>query len=135
MGLEILPDQPELEKLSKYPNVRTLGYVRTGYGQRNISQVLQEVAIYANWSILSPAWSVSGIFFDETISEYSSEGAAYLDNIDDFVKNKSGIAGTRLVGLSTRQRRSADQEAGCSQSWRDPRRTTEWCQPRYRCCV
>jgi hypothetical protein len=91
---------PGLERLSTYSNARTLGYVRTEYGERNISDVLRDVATYANWSTTAANLSVSGIFFDETVSEYNLEAATYLIHIDNAAKNATGIREPRLVGQS-----------------------------------
>jgi hypothetical protein len=91
---------PGLERLSTYSNARTLGYVRTEYGERNISDVLRDVATYANWSTTAANLSVSGIFFDETVSEYNLEAATYLIHIDNAAKNATGIREQRLVGQS-----------------------------------
>lgn len=92
---------PVLKRLSTYANVRTIGYVHTEYATRNISVVLQEVEVYANWSLISSSLSVSGIFFDEAAFEYSDQSAAYLESIDNAVKNATGIQGSKLVGVQT----------------------------------
>ncbi|KIK61905.1 hypothetical protein GYMLUDRAFT_72957 [Collybiopsis luxurians FD-317 M1] len=44
-------------------NVKTVGYVHTGYGTRSSSDVLADVSTYLNWPT---SYRPSGIFFDET---------------------------------------------------------------------
>jgi hypothetical protein len=41
---------PQIQKLNSYSNVRTVGYVRTGFGTRNISSVLLDVSTYSGWA-------------------------------------------------------------------------------------
>jgi hypothetical protein len=51
-----LPDQvylDEIPKLRAYPNIRTLGYVATNYGDKAIEEVLAEIDIYARWPKLT----------------------------------------------------------------------------------
>lgn len=88
-----------IKQLNSYPNVQTIGYVRTGYGGRNTSEILRDIDTYSGWSYSSPDLSMHGIFFDEAVYEYSPDAAETLQIIDYHAKNASGIAGSRLVGL------------------------------------
>jgi len=87
----------QLRQLHAYPNVRTVGYVRTGYAERNITAVLQDVATYSGWASKSSALAVDGIFFDEIPSEYSSTMAEYLSTINQAAKNAPGLQLDRMV--------------------------------------
>ncbi|GIJ81652.1 hypothetical protein Asppvi_000151 [Aspergillus pseudoviridinutans] len=81
----------QIQRLNAYPNVRTVGYVRTGYASRNLTTVLQEVGIYSGWASLSPTLAMHGIFFDEVPSEYTTSSAEYLATINEAAKNASGL--------------------------------------------
>lgn len=101
-GESALPDSsytPEIAKLNSFPNVRTVGYVRTGYGTRNISDVLADVTTYSGWSS-GVNISMHGIFFDEAPYDYSDENAAFLLTINQAVKNSTGIQPDRIVSNS-----------------------------------
>ncbi|KAJ7085209.1 Spherulation-specific family 4 [Mycena belliarum] len=52
-----------LTNLTAHANVRSIGYVATGYGTRASAAVEADIATYAQWSA---AYRPSGIFFDET---------------------------------------------------------------------
>ncbi|KAF2709035.1 hypothetical protein K504DRAFT_433822 [Pleomassaria siparia CBS 279.74] len=86
----------EIPKLSAQPNVQTLGYVATTYCKRPISEVFDDVEMYASWS-KTPGLGVGGIFFDETPNLFSEEVKMYLDAITMRVKESQGIRGQRLV--------------------------------------
>ncbi|KAF2182336.1 hypothetical protein K469DRAFT_586460 [Zopfia rhizophila CBS 207.26] len=86
----------ELPKLNAAPNVRTVGYVRTGRAQRDIAEVRQDIAAYAGRSS-EPGLGVEGVFFDETPNLYSEEVKTYLDQITQDVKDSTGILGDRTV--------------------------------------
>jgi hypothetical protein len=90
----------QIQRLNAYPNVRTVGYVRTGYASRNLTTVLQEVGIYSGWAALSPTLAMHGIFFDEVPSEYTTSSAEYLATINEAVKNASGLRPDRTVSMS-----------------------------------
>ena len=75
--LNSLPEQPyidEIPKLSKYPNIRKLGYVATNYTEKSIDTVLAEIHQYSLWPSLmnDTRMNVDGIFFDEVSAEASS---------------------------------------------------------------
>lgn len=94
----------QVQQLNAYPNVRKVGYVRTGYATRNIISVLQEVSTYSGWASNSTALAMDGIFFDEVPSEYSPAMAEYLSSINQAVKNASGLQPDRTVRNQTRSR-------------------------------
>src|SRR5258708_4599173 len=77
---------PAVRKLNSYPNVKTVGYVRTGYATRNISTVLAEVNTYAGWASKSPDLAMHGIFFDEAPHEYVSDAVPYMQTVNLAVK-------------------------------------------------
>ncbi|THU76854.1 hypothetical protein K435DRAFT_878655 [Dendrothele bispora CBS 962.96] len=54
---ECIPDL-----VSRSDNVRTVGYVRTNYGNQDPSDVLGEIETYSNWGA---SYRPNGIFFDE----------------------------------------------------------------------
>lgn len=87
----------EVQNLTKFDNVKTIGYVRTHWATRNLTEVLNEVAIYSAWSEINSTtdrrnpMGMHGIFFDETPSEFSQEAAKYLTTINQAVKNAPGL--------------------------------------------
>lgn len=87
----------QVQQLNTYPNVQKVGYVRTGYATRNITDVLQDVATYSGWPSNSSALAMDGIFFDEIPSEYSTEMANYLTTINKAVKDSPGLEPNRTV--------------------------------------
>lgn len=89
----------QIQRLNAYPNVRTVGYVRTGYASRNLTTVLQEVDIYSGWAAQSPTLAMHGIFFDEVPSEYATSAAEYLATINAAAKNASGLRPDRTVSI------------------------------------
>lgn len=101
-GSSSLPDEnyyPAIKKLNSYDNVQTVGYVRTGYATRNITEVIDDVMTYAGWSSNSSDIAMSGIFFDEAVHEYDAAAVDYMRTIDEEVKNSTGLVGDRMVSL------------------------------------
>lgn len=94
---------PQIQRLNSYSNVRTVGYVRTGFGTRNISSVLLDVSTYSGWATNASAnanstgLALHGIFFDEIPSEFSEEADEYLNTINQAVKNSSGLLPDKTV--------------------------------------
>lgn len=86
-----------LRVLSEAPNVRTVGYVPTGYGTRDIASVIDEIMIYANWTGKDTRLTVSGIFFDESPHEYSAHAAQYIAALGTAVKSAGEIQRPRMV--------------------------------------
>lgn len=88
----------ELPKLNSRQNVQTIGYVRTNWGTRNISDVLQDVSTYSAWANNKTAdYKVHGIFYDEVPSTYSSDTAAFMSTLDRQAKMQSGFGGINFV--------------------------------------
>ena len=89
---------PEIRKLNSYLNVQTIGYVRTGYATRNISDVISEVNTYAGWYSKSPELAMHGIFFDESPHEYVAEAVPFMQTVNEVVKNNTaGLQGNKTV--------------------------------------
>ena len=86
-----------IASLNAYPNVRTIGYVRTEYATRNVSAVVEDVMTYARWPTMAANLSMHGIFFDEVPSVYSDDLVQYLTTINHAVKASEGIDSNRLV--------------------------------------
>lgn len=95
----------EIPRLNSYPNVRTIGYVRTGWTTRNMSLVLDDVATYASWeSTPNPyhngTFALNGIFYDEAPNNYTDAGQQYMNTIDAYVKNNTNFGSLKLVVAS-----------------------------------
>ncbi|KID95492.1 spherulin 4-like cell surface protein, partial [Metarhizium majus ARSEF 297] len=86
-----------IRRLNSYPNIETVGYVRTGYATRNISDVTAEVAVYSAWFSNASALAMHGIFFDEAPHEYSPEAVEFLRAADSFVKSAPGLQGRKTI--------------------------------------
>ncbi|CAK41390.1 uncharacterized protein An12g10430 [Aspergillus niger] len=86
-----------VERLSTYSNVRKVGYVRTAYATRNITDVLDDVATYAGWANRSLTLAMDGIFFDEAPYDYSAAKVEYMQTISEAVKSSSGMGRDRMV--------------------------------------
>jgi Spherulation-specific family 4 len=95
----------QILKINNFTNVETVGYVHTSFATRNISDVLEDVAIYSGWNTNANATTgsklaVHGIFFDEAPSEYTEATAQYMLAINQAVKNASGFLGDKTVRKS-----------------------------------
>ncbi|KAL8670483.1 MAG: hypothetical protein Q9168_004982 [Polycauliona sp. 1 TL-2023] len=55
-----------ITKLNGFANVRTIGYVLTGYGKRDNALVNADVDVYASWT---GATKMDGIYFDEVSND------------------------------------------------------------------
>lgn len=89
---------PAVRQLNSYPNALTIGYVRTGYGTRDIGTVMSEVDTYAGWAGKSMELAMHGIFFDEAPHEYVAASVPYMQTLDAYVKfNATGFQGNRTV--------------------------------------
>ena len=100
-----LPDQyyqAEIPNLSKYRNIRTLGYVATNYTNKALDDVLAEIQTYAEWQkhANNTKFKVDGIFFDETPTQYSDASFAYLQKAAASVKNTTTFR-DRFIGMSS----------------------------------
>ena len=85
-----------ISKLNAYPNVRTLGYVLTGYGQRANTAVTADVDIYAGWSAYSDAdIHLDGVYFDEVSNDKTQ---ANYDRMASFSRHaRESIRGATVV--------------------------------------
>jgi hypothetical protein len=102
-GSSSVPDEQyyaAVAKLNAYDNVQTVGYVRTGYATRNITDVVDDVMVYAGWSSNSSSIAMNGIFFDESPYEYSADAVEYMHTIAEVAKTSEGLKGNRTVGSS-----------------------------------
>ena len=91
---------PELLALGD--NVIIVGYVLTGYGTRDSSDVLADIATYMAFPT---TYRPSGIFFDETsaTSEYLDEYTTYAEQVRSDVTSDSVVSlpkNTFLISLS-----------------------------------
>jgi Spherulation-specific family 4 len=94
----------EIPRLNAISNVRTIGYVRTGWGTRNETLILDDVNTYASWANFkvpgtNDTFELHGIFYDEAPNNYTASGQAVMNNIDAFVKNHTGFNGVNFVHL------------------------------------
>ena len=87
-----------ISKLNAYPNVRTLGYVLTGYGHRANATVTADVDIYASWSASSQDGAdihLDGIYFDEVSNDATQ---ANYDRMASFSRHaRQSIRGAKVV--------------------------------------
>lgn len=85
--------QREITKLNSFANVRTVGYVRTNYTVRPISEVKSDIDSYATWPSMNPVIYVDGIFFDEAPSSANQSSLAYMQAAVSYSHGKkdSGI--------------------------------------------
>ncbi|KAL4759401.1 spherulation-specific family 4 protein [Aspergillus foveolatus] len=89
--------QTAIRQLKSYSNVQKIGYVRTNYAQRNVSEVLADISTYSGWPSQSADLAVTGIFFDESPHQYAAETVEYLERINAAVINASGIEGDKTI--------------------------------------
>ncbi|KAL4937831.1 hypothetical protein BDV06DRAFT_215585 [Aspergillus oleicola] len=92
--------QVAIRQLDTYANVQKVGYVRTNYAERNVSEVLDDIATYSGWESQSSDLAMAGIFFDEAPHQYGEGRADYLTRINAAVKNATGLQGDRTVILN-----------------------------------
>lgn len=98
-GLASLPDENyvgALRSLGDYPNINLLGYIRCGYGDREVDEIDADIATYGGWEDEfasledSVAVSLQGIFVDEMPAELE-----YVDLMSHITENiKDTWAGT-----------------------------------------
>lgn len=89
-----------IEALNLLSNVRTIGYVATTWCTRDLSSVHDDIAAFSFWGKYDPSLALSGIFVDETPTQYSSDYAAYLDSISQVVEDSSGLKDSYIGKLS-----------------------------------
>jgi hypothetical protein len=101
-GASQYPDEQyiaALNQLAKYPNVQKIGYVRTGYASRNLSDLISEVNMYSGWASKGKAFAMDGIFFDESPHEYSSAAVDFMLSATRAVKDATGLQSSKTVGV------------------------------------
>lgn len=99
-GSTTLPDeayQAAIRQLNTYPNAQKVGYVRTTYADRNVSEVLDDIATFSGWQAQDADLAMEGIFFDEAPHQFSDATRDYLDRISSAVKDATGLQGERTV--------------------------------------
>jgi hypothetical protein len=87
----------ELSRLRTQKNVKSIGYVRTGWATRNITDVYADVSTYVSWAGNSSDYQLDGIFFDEAPNNYSAETVTYVNDIDQYVRNDKGFQNSTFV--------------------------------------
>lgn len=93
----------QIQNLAVFSNVKTVGYVRTGYANRDIDDVLRDISTYAGWEteessfVNTTALGMHGIFIDEASYEFSAEAAEYMRTISRATKEEDGILEPRTV--------------------------------------
>ncbi|KAJ5173275.1 Cell surface spherulin 4-like protein [Penicillium capsulatum] len=91
-GDDVYPDNDYftgVEILNGYENVKLIGYVRTGYGGRDISEVNQDVASYSTWASKGTKnTTLDGIFFDEVPNANEDDQISYMQEVAKFAKSK-----------------------------------------------
>ncbi|KAJ8060759.1 hypothetical protein OCU04_011063 [Sclerotinia nivalis] len=71
-----------ITNLTKYDNVKLLGYVDTRYMAKSTENVDQEVETYKYWSTYTKSnIVVDGIFFDDAVNEWTSTSSSYMSSI------------------------------------------------------
>ncbi|KHN97554.1 spherulin 4-like cell surface protein [Metarhizium album ARSEF 1941] len=86
-----------IRRLNSYPNVETVGYVRTGYATRKLGDVTRDVSVYSGWSSNASSLAMHGIFFDESPHQYSADAVDFMRAADSFVRQTPGLQGRRMV--------------------------------------
>jgi hypothetical protein len=75
-------------KLNSYSNVQVIGYIPTGYAERDISSVKSDISTYSNWSSYKAKnITVSGIFFDEGPNTNDQTKISYMREISQSAKS------------------------------------------------
>jgi len=90
----------EIPRLNSYTNVRTIGYVATGYAKRELAAVLRDITTYSAWSKnATSGLGVQGIFFDETPSQYEPSIAEFLETAHAAVRSAAGFGSQGMVSF------------------------------------
>lgn len=89
-----------IEALNSLSNVRTIGYVATTWCTRDLSSVLDDIAAFSFWGEYDPSLALSGVFVDETPTQYSTDYAVYLDSITQAVQDSAGLKDSFIGKLS-----------------------------------
>lgn len=89
-----------IEALNSLSNVRTIGYVATTWCTRDLSSVLDDIAAFSFWGEYDSSLALSGVFVDETPTQYSTDYAVYLDSIAQAVQDSAGLKDNYIGKLS-----------------------------------
>lgn len=76
-GAEKSTDFEKQVAIARNKGVKILGYVHTGYGQRDKTEILSDVRKHIEW------YQVDGIFLDETISGWTAEQVALIPHYQE----------------------------------------------------
>ncbi|PLB48609.1 putative spherulin 4-like cell surface protein [Aspergillus steynii IBT 23096] len=89
----------QVPKLAAHSNVRLIGYVATGWGDRSISEVEADIKQYADWPSASgnSAFAVQGIFLDEGATAYSEATVSFYEQAAALIKQSSGLGPENYV--------------------------------------
>lgn len=100
-GSTPLPDgnyTREIPRLNSHANVRTIGYVSTNYGKRDLKTMIKDVNVYSGWA--EHALMMHGIFLDETPSLYDFSAASAYEQLATQIRSVSGFGVNPLVSNS-----------------------------------
>jgi hypothetical protein len=86
-----------IERLNKFQNVQTLGYINTDGRKTDNATARTEIATYAGWSNVSQNLGLSGIYFDQTPYQDENDVRAYPRNISTTVRQSDGFGRMPLV--------------------------------------
>ncbi|RMJ13308.1 hypothetical protein CDV36_007031 [Fusarium kuroshium] len=85
-------------KLNSYSNVKTIGYVRTNYGQAPLDELKANITSWSNWGTYAAAdVGVDGIFFDESSADFD-----YLNEAITFARNAFSNSITTICNFGCR---------------------------------
>lgn len=85
-------------KLNSYSNVKTIGYVRTNYGQAPLDELKANITTWSNWGTYASAdVGVDGIFFDESSANFD-----YLNEAITFARNTFSKSITTICNFGSR---------------------------------
>jgi hypothetical protein len=73
-----------INKLKSYPNVNIIGYILTSYGAEDLSDISDQVSMYASWP---SDVRVSGIFFDEIAEDNVPYYTFVADSVRSAISN------------------------------------------------
>ena len=87
-----------LTRLNKFPNVKLIGYVYTGYASRPLSDTIKDIDTYAGWASYTKSnITVSGIFFDEATDSIAAAPKEYMQNISAHAYTQISSVKTTVV--------------------------------------
>lgn len=86
-----------LKQLAAYSNVQKVGYVRTGYATRNLSDVISEVNTFNGWTSKDADFAMDGIFFDESPHQYTADAVSFMLQATKAVKDAKDFQADKTV--------------------------------------